>query len=197
MKQKGLYQLWLTTSVICIAAATASAQSFQVQCPPSTITHPATVTTMPNLPTQVRRTWTLGPGGYYVPSAKVNGAMKCQQISGGDGYATMGDGTQTTCSLSGRYRGFRTSPMAGPARSSRCLQYRVFGSGATARRPCHDGLSRSPTTAPSGRFPMRTASPTTPLRPPVSLTPHHVPAYLSSCLRELSRQASTATSIPA
>jgi hypothetical protein len=25
----------------------------------------------------------------------VNGAVKCQQISGGDGYATMGDGTQT------------------------------------------------------------------------------------------------------
>jgi len=30
-----------------------------------------------------------------VPSANVNGAIKCQQISGGDGYATMGDGTQT------------------------------------------------------------------------------------------------------
>ena len=25
----------------------------------------------------------------------MNGAIKCQQISGGDGYATMGDGTQT------------------------------------------------------------------------------------------------------
>jgi len=25
----------------------------------------------------------------------VNGAIKCQQISGGDGFATMGDGTQT------------------------------------------------------------------------------------------------------
>jgi FtsP/CotA-like multicopper oxidase with cupredoxin domain len=30
-----------------------------------------------------------------VPSANVNGAIKCQQISGGDGYSTMGDGTQT------------------------------------------------------------------------------------------------------
>jgi FtsP/CotA-like multicopper oxidase with cupredoxin domain len=30
-----------------------------------------------------------------VPTANVNGAIKCQQISGGDGYATMGDGTQT------------------------------------------------------------------------------------------------------
>jgi FtsP/CotA-like multicopper oxidase with cupredoxin domain len=44
----------------------------------------------------------LGPNGYLIPQAKnkttpanVNGAIKCQQISGGDGYATMGDGTQT------------------------------------------------------------------------------------------------------
>jgi hypothetical protein len=32
---------------------------------------------------------------YQTPSSNVNGAIKCQQISGGDGYATMGDGTQT------------------------------------------------------------------------------------------------------
>jgi FtsP/CotA-like multicopper oxidase with cupredoxin domain len=37
----------------------------------------------------------LGANGYLVPSANVNGAIKCQQISGGDGFATMGDGTQT------------------------------------------------------------------------------------------------------
>jgi FtsP/CotA-like multicopper oxidase with cupredoxin domain len=40
-------------------------------------------------------TLTPGPNGYLVPTANVNGAIKCQQISGGDGYATMGDGTQT------------------------------------------------------------------------------------------------------
>src|SRR6202007_1828293 len=34
-------------------------------------------------------------GGYVVPSSHVNGAIKCQQISGGDGYSTMADGTQT------------------------------------------------------------------------------------------------------
>jgi len=37
----------------------------------------------------------MGPGGYLAPTGKVNGAIKCQQISGGDGFATMGDGTQT------------------------------------------------------------------------------------------------------
>jgi FtsP/CotA-like multicopper oxidase with cupredoxin domain len=36
-----------------------------------------------------------GPQGYQVPSSHVNGAIKCQQISGGDGFATMGDGSQT------------------------------------------------------------------------------------------------------
>src|SRR5262252_2520460 len=37
----------------------------------------------------------MGANGYLVPSANVNGAIRCQQISGGDGFATMGDGTQT------------------------------------------------------------------------------------------------------
>lgn len=51
--------------LVCVAAAAASAQSFRVQCPLSTPLHPG------------------GDG------------IKCQQISGGDGYATMADGTQT------------------------------------------------------------------------------------------------------
>jgi FtsP/CotA-like multicopper oxidase with cupredoxin domain len=33
--------------------------------------------------------------GYQTPTANVNGAIKCQQISGGDGYSTMADGSQT------------------------------------------------------------------------------------------------------
>ncbi len=34
-------------------------------------------------------------GGFVTPvTGTVNGAIKCQQISGGDGYSTMGDGTQ-------------------------------------------------------------------------------------------------------
>jgi len=36
-----------------------------------------------------------GISGYPAAPTNVNGAIKCQQISGGDGYATMGDGTQT------------------------------------------------------------------------------------------------------
>jgi FtsP/CotA-like multicopper oxidase with cupredoxin domain len=80
----------------CVAAVSATAQSFRVQCPASTITHPTAANNNSeptyNGPTQ----FTTGANGYQVPvAATVNGAIKCQQISGGDGYSTMGDGTQT------------------------------------------------------------------------------------------------------
>jgi hypothetical protein len=56
--------------LLVLIAAPASAQLLRVQCPPGTTLHPL-----------------------------VNGApnpnIKCQEISGGDGYATMGDGSQT------------------------------------------------------------------------------------------------------
>ena len=60
--------------LLCAFALPAGAQSFKVQCPKTTPSHltPAAPNTNPN-----------------------GGQIKCQQISGGDGYATMGDGTQT------------------------------------------------------------------------------------------------------
>jgi len=63
------------------AVIAASGQSFKVQCPTSTKTHP---TASQN-----------NAEPAYTGLAAVNGAIKCQQISGGDGFATMGDGTQT------------------------------------------------------------------------------------------------------
>src|SRR5215475_852253 len=55
----------LTLVLICVASAMTYAQSFRVQCPDKTPLHSD------------------GSG------------IKCQQVSGGDGFATMGDGTQT------------------------------------------------------------------------------------------------------
>jgi len=79
-----------------VSALPAAAQSFQVQCPSSTITHPSSLTNVNAEPAYSGpTTFTSGPKGYLTPTANVNGAIKCQQISGGDGYATMGDGTQT------------------------------------------------------------------------------------------------------
>ena len=86
----------LSLLVLLVSLATmAGAQSFRVQCPASTITHPTAANNNSEPAYSGPTSLTLGPNGYYVPSSNVNGAIKCQQISGGDGYATMGDGTQT------------------------------------------------------------------------------------------------------
>jgi hypothetical protein len=86
----------LPTILLAMMSLPAAAQSFRVQCPTSTITHPTAANNNAE-PAYVGPTrFTLGANGYQVPSsATVNGAIKCQQISGGDGYSTMGDGTQT------------------------------------------------------------------------------------------------------
>ncbi len=78
-----------------VAAIPATSQSFRVQCPTSTITHPVAANNNSEPAYAGPTTFTAGPNGYLTPSTNVNGAIKCQQISGGDGYSTMGDGTQT------------------------------------------------------------------------------------------------------
>jgi FtsP/CotA-like multicopper oxidase with cupredoxin domain len=83
-------------ALLCFVALRAGAQSFQVQCPDSTITHPKALHDNNSEPTYTGPTTLSAPSAttYQKPTAKVNGAIKCQQISGGDGFATMGDGTQ-------------------------------------------------------------------------------------------------------
>ena len=63
----------LPALLLSLAAASAGAANFRVQCPQTT---------------------TLHPNGSSVDPAHP-GLVKCQQLSGGDGFATMGDGTQT------------------------------------------------------------------------------------------------------
>src|SRR6267378_2705233 len=74
MRRIQVYRWGLPTLLFLIPALPIAAQSFRVQCPTTTPLHPTPQTTDPN------------PAG---------GSIKCQQISGGDGYATMADGTQT------------------------------------------------------------------------------------------------------
>ena len=93
-----LQQVWLPLFLACIAIGSASAQSFRVQCPTSTITHPDPNNLGLNNAEPAYNgatTLALNGNGFLAPTANVNGAIKCQQISGGDGYATMGDGSQT------------------------------------------------------------------------------------------------------
>src|SRR6266850_5985392 len=95
-----LVRLGLPTILLALLSLPAGAQSFRVQCPTSTITHPTAANNNAE-PAYVGSTaLALGANGYLAPdltskTPNVNGAIKCQQISGGDGYATMGDGTQT------------------------------------------------------------------------------------------------------
>jgi FtsP/CotA-like multicopper oxidase with cupredoxin domain len=63
----------LAALCLCLVTLPATAQSFRVQCPQSTPLHPS------------------GVSGPDAPP----GQIKCQEIAGGDGYATMADGTQT------------------------------------------------------------------------------------------------------
>jgi len=61
----------LLLALACLWAFQAHAQSFRVQCPTHTALHP------------------------LMPDGSPNPHIKCQQLSGGDGFATMADGTQT------------------------------------------------------------------------------------------------------
>jgi len=95
MVTRKLHQNLLLLFVVNIVSIAASGQSFRVQCPTSTITHPNAAANNAEPAYTAPTTLANGTNGYQVPTAHVNGAIKCQQISGGDGYATMGDGTQT------------------------------------------------------------------------------------------------------
>jgi FtsP/CotA-like multicopper oxidase with cupredoxin domain len=85
----------LPASAILLFAWGAHAQSFRVQCPPYSSSHPNPAVVLD----ASGRTTTVSPvngapiGSTY--DVAYPGAVKCQQISGGDGFATMGDGTQT------------------------------------------------------------------------------------------------------
>jgi FtsP/CotA-like multicopper oxidase with cupredoxin domain len=139
---------YLSLVLVVVATVAASGQSFQVQCPTSTITHPSALHDNNSEPAYSGPTTltTLAPaaGGYQVPSANVNGAIKCQQISGGDGFATMGDGTQTYL--------FAFGPLSGLADMSKGLpatQFpNVFNDVAPPLLPgdpaTSDGASQSP-----------------------------------------------------
>ena len=93
MRSRHASEIVSLSVVMVIAAAPVMCQSFRVQCPTSTLTH-SNPANNNSEPAYIGPTYT-GTSGYPSAPAHVNGAIKCQQISGGDGYATMGDGTQT------------------------------------------------------------------------------------------------------
>jgi hypothetical protein len=126
---------------LCLAPLAASAQSFRVQCPTSTITHPSAANNNSE-PAYAGPTYT-GASGYPTTPSNVNGAIKCQQISGGDGYATMGDGTQTYM--------FSFGPLSGITDIANGLPGTAFPSGFNTMYP--------------GTAPMRPGDPATTVDP--------------------------------
>ena len=101
----------LVALALALCALQAHAQSFMVQCPNSTLWHPGGAyqgltgyAANPNNSTAGEPLYT-GPQSYSPPTNLTNGvtmnyalnggSIKCQQISGGDGYMTEADGNQT------------------------------------------------------------------------------------------------------
>ena len=88
------YRYGLATFLLCALTLPAAGQSFRVQCPSATTLHPTDTTSDYAGPTVVPKTLTRVDGSTYSVNYVDNGGgIKCQQISGGDGFATMGDGT--------------------------------------------------------------------------------------------------------
>jgi len=120
---KRLSQLWLPILLVCFTSAVVSAQttpveqgggSFRVQCPRASVRHPDSIATSgtgtvvnphpesadaPYAGLQVR-TATKDPSGTQTFSPALTfvdngGAIRCQEISGGDGMMTEAGGNQT------------------------------------------------------------------------------------------------------
>jgi hypothetical protein len=77
--------------LVAVFALPAAAQSFRVQCPRFTVLHPDPAAT--STIAAINAAKVSNPGATY--ASVFPGHIKCQQISGGDGFATMADGTQT------------------------------------------------------------------------------------------------------
>jgi len=164
---------WIALAVLSLCALPAMAQSFRVQCPTSTITHPdpnnigVNSTDRPPYigPTQFTRP-TTGTAQWVVPTAgTVNGGIKCQQISGGDGYATMADGTQTFMFAFGPLSGL-AEIAAGHAASEPPSVFNVPYPGCTSSSNCSTPLVRGDPATTDGAT--SGASPWTSTNPPAT-----------------------------
>src|SRR4051794_33415448 len=78
----------IAAALLAVTALPSAAQSFRVQCPKYTALHPD-----PAAASTLAKISAAGAGATY--ASVFPGHIKCQQLSGGDGFATMADGTQT------------------------------------------------------------------------------------------------------
>src|SRR5467141_1505227 len=93
MSSSKLYLRGVAASLSMLVALPAVAETFNKQCPTSTLLHPVAPTSAQGEPTYTGPTTGTVTGG--VAYTNNGGAIKCQHISGGDGYMTEADGNQT------------------------------------------------------------------------------------------------------
>jgi FtsP/CotA-like multicopper oxidase with cupredoxin domain len=86
-RYQGLTALCLWPA-LCLWALPATAQTFRLQCPAYTAAHP-------DPGAQATKDAITAAGLNATYASVFPGGLQCQQISGGDGFATMADGTQT------------------------------------------------------------------------------------------------------
>ena len=142
------------TALTILLALPAGAQSFRVQCPTSTVTHPNPAANNAE-PGYAAPTYglpdTTKPADYTSgKTGPVNGAIKCQQVGGGDGYASMADGSQTYL--------FAFGPLSGLSDISN-------GKPGTEFPSVFNSVIADPTTLVPG-YPAPAPDPTLPPQPP-------------------------------
>jgi FtsP/CotA-like multicopper oxidase with cupredoxin domain len=119
----------------------ASAQSFRVQCPNTTTLHTKAGASAPYTGPTTRNAPITQDGGtvIHVPYVDNGGAIKCQQISGGDGYATMGDGTQTYLFAFGPLSGLNDLANGQPATELNTVFNTTYNPAAAPGTPAANG----------------------------------------------------------
>ncbi len=101
MSKASTHQFGLAALVLSLFSLPAMSQSFMVQCPKTTLLHPTAVDNNLENAYDTMHAAAVIPyaaatqGGVKYPYISNGGAIKCQQVSGGDGYMTEADGNQT------------------------------------------------------------------------------------------------------
>ncbi|HUX90496.1 MAG TPA: multicopper oxidase domain-containing protein [Gallionellaceae bacterium] len=133
----------LAAFLLIISAVPAVGSSFRVQCPNTTSLHP-TAQVLDSL-------------GNLVADPAHPGFIKCQQLSGGDGFATMADGTQTYLFAFGPLSGLADIRNGLPGTKPAILfnsvgDSSVIGDPATTSFNGAVGLVPDPLSVPSGQL---------------------------------------------
>jgi FtsP/CotA-like multicopper oxidase with cupredoxin domain len=95
MSKASTYQFGFAALVLSLFSLPAMSQSFMVQCPKTTLLHPVEADN--NTEKDYAGPFAVPATANNVPLSYISngGAIKCQQVSGGDGYMTEADGNQT------------------------------------------------------------------------------------------------------